>query len=476
MWLPENMNAFAFLYILLGSILVWTGLTFLFFFYYLAESPIRQQKHFFFSLMGLFFGGFIFCSGIVYGTDSLEVFERFSILKGFFGLNAVIVINPFAASMLGLKSPYWQRYFPWLSLSTLLILFHPEWFLSDKTTYHSATLWGQKIVQSHLALKPLTYFFITFCLTHFFIILFLWFRSREKYNSKNYGTWFVFAIFLLMGVNELLVLSKTYHFISFASFAFFGLLILMAVKFFKDMMAVNYALTNTNAQFAKTNEEMQFLVSAISHDTIAPLISIRGFVDLIKEKTKTNRTEYLSETRHYLERIQINAKHVKTLLSELAEYSLIGRITENMETLDLKKVFQEAIEILDLPHQYPGAEVKFLGTWIPIFGSVKHYQQIISNLVINGIRHAKRPDAKITITGQLSEQGFTFCVKDNGPGMTAEQQAKLFKASFRYDPHLGGTGMGLAIVKKMLSNMGGKIWIDTEYQEGTRLCILLPSL
>lgn len=479
MLFPEKFDFFSLPYLFLGSILLWTSLLFLLFFFPIAKGDLEKKEHFYFGLLALFFGGFSLCSGMAYTAESENTVLYWVKIKAFCGLNSAVIITPYAASALRLKQKYFTKYFPLLSFLTLLFFFFPNFFIKPEIVIHSIDLWGQNLTQPHIKLAPFSYVFVTLCLVHILAILTLWLVQNKRSLSKNFATWLALTFFVIVSTHEILITFGAYRFISMATFAFSAFLILMAFKLFRDFIRVNYGLLSASTELQKTNEEMRFLVSTISHDTMAPLLSIRGFVDLLTEENQLKNNE--NSELHYLHRIQINANHVRALLADLAKYAKIGRIEEKVEPLNLSKTFRQAIEMLHLEHQYPGAKVQLQGHWHDFLGSDKQLKQIITNLIINAIRHANRNDVKIVIDNenedtQLSQSGLFFSLKDNGPGIPPNLHQKIFRTFYKSDPYSKGSGMGLAIVKKMVTNMGGNIWIDPNYQKGARFCVHLPSL
>lgn len=470
MWFPNNIDAFALPYLFLGGILSWTGLLFLVFFYYLAKGPMDRAEFLFFALLSIFFGVFSFASGIIYGTESSQIALNWSKIKLFSAVMTATLITPFAAATLKIYHSYLTRVLPFLGLISLLVFFKPDWFITSKIFIHHAVLWGFSISQAHIILTPVSHILISFGIINLIVILIIGMIKKQK----NVLSWIILFAFVLVAIHEALLSFGVYQSLSLVSFAFSAFLILMAIKLFLNVITTNRAIAKTSQQLQKTNEEMQFLVSTISHDTISPLISIRGFIDLLKENFQENSYPDPSKVTHFLKRIRININHVKSLLGSLVSFASIGRVEEKTETLDLKKTFQEAIDLLNLSHHHPGVTITFEGDWPKITGSAQQYKQVMTNLITNAIRHAKHSDVKIHLSGKITNKGFTFSIEDNGPGIPTKHHSKIFDTFFRHDPNAGGAGLGLAIVKKIVTNQGGHIKIDSQFTEGTRFDIFLP--
>jgi signal transduction histidine kinase len=102
-------------------------------------------------------------------------------------------------------------------------------------------------------------------------------------------------------------------------------------------------------------------------------------------------------------------------------------------------------------------------------------KQILVNLFQNSIKYCDAEKLVIRVSGKKEKNGLSFCIEDNGAGIPEDLHEKVFEKFFRYSTNTLGTGMGLSIIKKIVENYQGKVWIDPSYREGTRVCFFLPS-
>ena len=265
---------------------------------------------------------------------------------------------------------------------------------------------------------------------------------------------------------------------------------------FVQHLAEHAAIAMQNAKlFAdlqRANRELQALsdaktefVSIVSHELRAPLTSIKGYVDLILED------ETISEdVRDFLGVVQQNADRLGKLVADLLDVSRIeaGRIHLTRGPLDLADIVdtvlstaaaeiqaKELTVTVDLPADLP-----------PVWGDRDRVTQIMTNLVSNAVKYtpsggvyiSARPGGETTPAGLDRGQYAQITVRDTGIGITPADQARLFTKFFRADHPLvrqvPGTGLGLSIVKSLVELHGGRVWVDSQVDQGSAFHFTLP--
>lgn len=235
-------------------------------------------------------------------------------------------------------------------------------------------------------------------------------------------------------------------------------------------------LQNELKRLAKKQEsvilDQETFVYTASHDLQAPINNIEGLVRELKE----NKTE---DPALFLSMMEMSIERFRNKISELSD---IGREQEELrnrpEEVSLKKVFEDVI--LDLEDEIRGsmAEVTADFSLAPtITIAQRNLRSILQNLLSNAIKYRddqRRP--QVCVEAQPAEGGYVLLqVKDNGIGIAEPDQDRVFQMYERLNHKSSGTGVGMAIVKRMVDNMGGKIKLKSKVGEGSVFYIYLPA-
>ena len=224
------------------------------------------------------------------------------------------------------------------------------------------------------------------------------------------------------------------------------------------------------------NEELETLLYSVSHDLRSPLISVLGYLDVLRQEHGSDLT---GEGPHYLERISVNAVYMQSLIADLLELSRIGRSDPPPASLDLHALADAVLEGARMAH--PQADLRVLGTLPVIRVSDVRARQLLTNLVDNALKHGGREDLRVTVAAEsLPDGGLRLTVADDGRGIPAEYRARVLRVFERLDAARAsnGTGMGLAICKRIVESVGGTIEVagaPAGAQTGTVICIDLPA-
>jgi signal transduction histidine kinase len=215
-------------------------------------------------------------------------------------------------------------------------------------------------------------------------------------------------------------------------------------------------------------------VFTVSHDLKAPLRAIQGYADALLE----DQAQKLDpDGRANIERIAIASQRLDEMIQDLLAYSRISSEQITMEPVDLKTLVKEVID--RLPPEAVAKNAAFsVDPRLPAVTAHRPLmEQILDNLVLNAVTYVKpgiRPEIKIWAEDQ---RGWTYLfVKDNGIGIAAEDQERIFKVFERLHgvESYPGTGVGLAIVKKGVERMNGKLGVISKPGEGSTIWIALP--
>jgi signal transduction histidine kinase len=221
----------------------------------------------------------------------------------------------------------------------------------------------------------------------------------------------------------------------------------------------------------RVNQELESFVYTVSHDLSSPLLSITGFLGFFESDYKEIIPE---DGRFYLERMSSSARYMQALIRDLLELSRVGRVQAKEEVVDLRQIVSEVAD--EVRSANPDLEVN-IGNLPPVAMNPLRGRQLFANLLQNAARYAG-PEAKVSIELLSSSNGdVLISVADNGPGIPPESREKVFGVFEQLSPREAdteGTGIGLAICKRIVESHGGRIWIE-DASEGTDMRISLPK-
>ncbi len=223
-------------------------------------------------------------------------------------------------------------------------------------------------------------------------------------------------------------------------------------------------------ELEKKNKELDQFAYVVSHDLKAPLRGIYNLSMWIEEDLDGKLEE---DTKNNLELLRKRVKRMEGLIDGILQYSRAGRIKQEVSRFALSDLIPEIIESIS-----PGEHVKFnIQANLPELETEKIWiEQIFSNLISNAVKHNNNPEPEISISHQVKDQYHEFCVADNGPGIDAQFFDKIFVIfqTLQARDTFESTGVGLAIVKKIITEKGGNIWLESEIGHGTRFYFTWP--
>jgi GAF domain-containing protein len=235
-------------------------------------------------------------------------------------------------------------------------------------------------------------------------------------------------------------------------------------------------LDETQAQataLREKNAELDSFVYTVSHDLRAPLVTIQGMVDLVI----ADHSEHIDEDgRHYLGRIDANTRQMERLLLDLLALSRIGRDARPPETLALADVVDDVLAELSEPLRARGIKVTVAD--LPTVSAVRvELEQVLRNLLTNAVKYmGDTPAPAIEIGAAGRGATVEVWVRDTGIGIDAAYHERVFEIFHRLKQiSADGTGVGLAIVKKIVERAGGRIWVESVPGEGATFRFTWPA-
>jgi signal transduction histidine kinase len=223
------------------------------------------------------------------------------------------------------------------------------------------------------------------------------------------------------------------------------------------------------AELTAKNAELESFVYTVSHDLKTPIVTIEGFIGAFREDFSENIS---SVSEQYLNHMSNATQKMELLINELLNYSRIGRIEETKTEFSMNLAVQEAIATL-------GSQIEELGITLdvqmdlpPVYADRKRIEQAMYNILSNAVKYIGKnntdPRINIGCTEQNGEK--TFWVRDNGIGIDEKYFEKIFLIFERLPSAkviAEGTGIGLAIVKRIIEHHGGRIWVTSELEKGS---------
>ncbi|MFO7765054.1 MAG: ATP-binding protein [Pelovirga sp.] len=207
------------------------------------------------------------------------------------------------------------------------------------------------------------------------------------------------------------------------------------------------------------NDELEQFVYIVSHDLKSPLITINTFLGMLQEDITDSNSEGITEDLDFIK--QATAK-MEALLNALLRLSRIGRIDSVPQTQPVQKMVDDCLKVLGGRLQQRQVEVtvgEMTSRW---HGDPTHFGQIWQNLIENAIKYmGDQPRPRIEIGAEERPEGRVFYVRDNGIGIAPEHHERIFTMFAQLDRSSEGTGLGLALVKKIVATYQGHIWVES---------------
>ena len=223
----------------------------------------------------------------------------------------------------------------------------------------------------------------------------------------------------------------------------------------QDLLAVNQLLESRN-------HELDQFAYIVSHDLKAPLRGIDNLSQWIEEDLEDKLD---ADTRKNMSLLRNRVRRMNDFINGLLAYSRAGEDREKTR-VDVALLLHEIIDAIAPP---PNFAIEIKDNMPVLQTEALPLQQVFSNLISNAIKHHPRNDGKITISAMKKAQYYQFAVEDDGAGIALEYQSKIFAIfqTLNSKDRQENTGIGLSIVKKIVEDRGGKIWLNSTLGQGT---------
>lgn len=241
-----------------------------------------------------------------------------------------------------------------------------------------------------------------------------------------------------------------------------------------QLEGMNVELNLKAKELSKSNEELEQFAYIASHDMQEPLRTVSSFLTLLESRYADKLDQ---KGLQYIRFAVDGAKRMRQIIIDLLEFSRIGKSNEITQELDLTEIVNQAIALQSRIIADKNATIVVENLPVMI-GLRTPVTQVFQNLLNNALKYSK-PDVKpvITIRGQEEENDWVISVADNGIGIGPAFFDKIFVIFQRLHTleEFGGTGIGLAVVKKIIEQWGGKIWVHSEEGNGSTFYFTIPK-
>jgi PAS domain S-box-containing protein len=222
------------------------------------------------------------------------------------------------------------------------------------------------------------------------------------------------------------------------------------------------------------NKELDDFTYVVSHDLKEPLITIEGYSKIVLNDYREKVDE---EGRGYLSSVVKSSQRMKSLIDDLLTLSRIGRLSELQESLPVRDVIDEVLHDFEFSLKESTATVNVPDTLPVVRYNRTQLGMVFRNLLGNAIKFNRSTAPRIDISLTEGEKEYTFAVRDNGIGIEQQHFDRIFVIFQRLhrSEEFRGTGAGLTIVKKIVENHHGRIWVESAVGEGTTFYFTIPK-
>ncbi len=243
----------------------------------------------------------------------------------------------------------------------------------------------------------------------------------------------------------------------------------------EELKALNKKLEIRNRSLTQANQEMEAFIYTVSHDLKAPLVTLHGMTDRLISKSSDKLDD---REKHYLERISVNVTRLEDLVLDLLKLSRIGRIEDSKENFEITDSLRESLDEADELIRTSGLKIEVDSVMGMTHFSSKRLRQVFTNLITNAAKYSDPQRQPVLKISAIEKDGWWHIeMRDNGRGIDPKFHEKIFQAfqrpgSLKSDE---GTGIGLAVVKRIIEFNEGRVWVTSEQGIGSVFHFTIPK-
>ena len=241
------------------------------------------------------------------------------------------------------------------------------------------------------------------------------------------------------------------------------------------MRARDVSLAAVNRELEARSAEMERFTYVVSHDLKSPLVTIRGFLGYVEQEARAGDLERMTAD---MNRIRKATDRMGRLLDDLLELSRTGRIDRPHEDLPLIEVVREARGLVEGRLAARGVRVEIEGPLPGVHGDPQRLVEVLQNLLDNAAKFmGEQREPRVWIGSRIEADGRVLVfVRDNGVGIEPAHHERVFELFHRLDPQEEGTGLGLALARRIVAAHGGRLWVESQGSgSGSTFYLTLPA-
>lgn len=240
----------------------------------------------------------------------------------------------------------------------------------------------------------------------------------------------------------------------------------------RQLAKKNIELKKLNTSLEEKNKELDQFTYIVSHDLKAPLRGINSLIEIIDEDYNA---DFPDEVSDLFDKIKTRSTRMNDLITAILNYSRAGKTDTKIVTFNVSDLFTEIVDSLEIPSgfkiQVPPSELIFECSYVQL-------SQILTNIIGNAIKyHDNKSEGKVKIEMIPEGELIKFRISDNGPGIPEKYHSKIFEPfeTANETSRTDSTGIGLAIVKKLVERYGGQMGLESELGKGSKFWFTFPQ-
>lgn len=228
-----------------------------------------------------------------------------------------------------------------------------------------------------------------------------------------------------------------------------------------------------NSQLRATNEEMERFVYTVSHDLKSPIVTIDGFLGFIEADLREGDMAAVQDS---IGRIRQGADRMVRTINDLLELSRVGRVKNSPEPVHVTAMVRELVEQFEPQLREKNLSIDVQPGMPKVEADPVRLREVFQNLLSNALKYGCVGDApRVAVGAEVRDDEVRFFVRDRGKGLDPAYKDRVFELFERCDTEQDGTGVGLAIVRRVMDVHGGRAWVESQPGDGATFWIALPA-
>jgi signal transduction histidine kinase len=249
----------------------------------------------------------------------------------------------------------------------------------------------------------------------------------------------------------------------------FSLTIAQGIEKYNFISSLEEKVSQRTAALENANQELEQFAYIVAHDLKSPLASIHQVTQILSDPHIENHKK-----NELLKMIQKRIEDMNGMIDAILRYSRSKTSQlDNLIVVDLNEIVRDVITVLDIP---PHIKVLIKDRLPRVYGEPTQVYQVFQNILGNALKYNDKEQGRIEIAFVVKDSFYQFEIHDNGRGIPAKDHKTIFELFKTLGGKKQGTGVGLAIVKKIVESYGGKVWVESEKGQGATFFFTLPAI